>query len=135
MKNLPKGAVDRIRENYPTGCRVVLTRMDDPQAPPIGTEGTVIAVDDIGTIHVKWDNGSGLGVAYGEDACRKKESKPDLGERIEALGEAWYIKEVCGQDGNLKAVELYNSSGDLLTEQPDRETITDWFIDNIINAR
>jgi len=24
-----------------------------------------------GTIHVRWDCGSGLGIAYGEDSCRK----------------------------------------------------------------
>ena len=45
--------------------------MDDPQAPPIGTLGAVIGVDAIGTIHVDWDNGCGLGVAYGEDDCRR----------------------------------------------------------------
>ena len=45
--------------------------MDDPQAPPIGTHGTVIGVDDIGSIMVRWDNGSGLSVAYGEDSCRR----------------------------------------------------------------
>ena len=28
-------------------------------------------VDDIGSILVDWDNGSTLGVAYGEDHCRK----------------------------------------------------------------
>ena len=45
--------------------------MDDPQAPPIGTKGTVIGVDAIGSIMVRWDNGSGLNVVYGEDICRK----------------------------------------------------------------
>jgi len=45
--------------------------MDDPQAPPIGTKGTVRGVDDIGSIMVAWDNGCGLSVAYGEDACKK----------------------------------------------------------------
>ena len=45
--------------------------MEDPQAPPIGTLGTVKAVDDIGTIHVAWDNGSSLGVVLGVDDCRK----------------------------------------------------------------
>lgn len=56
-----------IREEYPAGCRVRLLKMDDEQAPPIGTEGTVIGVDDIGSIMVRWDNGCGLSVAYGED--------------------------------------------------------------------
>ena len=45
--------------------------MDDPQAPPIGTKGTVKGVDDIGSIMVAWDNGCGLSVAYGADSCRK----------------------------------------------------------------
>ncbi len=68
---IPKALVEQLRANFPAGTRVVLERMEDPQAPPIGTKGTVIHVDDIGTIHVKWDTGSSLGVAYGEDLCRK----------------------------------------------------------------
>ena len=63
--------VERIRREYPAGCRVELLRMDDPQAPPIGTCGTVIGVDDTGSVMVRWDNGSGLHVVYGEDECRK----------------------------------------------------------------
>lgn len=60
-----------LRDEYPQGCRVELVKMDDVQAPPAGTCGTVAYVDDIGTIHVKWDNGSSLGVVFGEDVCRK----------------------------------------------------------------
>ena len=63
--------VEHIRREYPAGCRVELLRMDDPQAPPIGTCGTVIGVDDTGSVMVRWDNGSGLHVVYGEDECRK----------------------------------------------------------------
>ena len=63
--------VERIRREYPAGCQVELLRMDDPQAPPIGTCGTVIGVDDTGSVMVRWDNGSGLHVVYGEDECRK----------------------------------------------------------------
>lgn len=61
----------RIRKQYPAGTRVELVRMDDPQAPPIGTKGTVRGVDDIGSIMVAWDNGCGLSVAFGVDVCRK----------------------------------------------------------------
>ena len=68
---MDKKQIERLREQYPKGTRVELIRMEDPQAPPVGTKGTVIGVDDIGTIHVNWDNGSGLGVAYGEDSCRR----------------------------------------------------------------
>lgn len=63
--------VDQVKAEYPAGTRVKLLRMDDVQAPPVCTLGTVIYVDDIATIHVKWDNGSGLGVAYGVDAVEK----------------------------------------------------------------
>lgn len=70
MKNVSKEHLEDLQERYPEGTRVELIRMDDPQAPPVGTKGTVIAVDDIGTIHVKWDTGSCLGIAYGADACR-----------------------------------------------------------------
>ena len=59
-----------LREAYPVGARVELVQMDDLQAPPIGTKGTVRGVDAIGSIMVSWDNGSSLSVVYGEDACR-----------------------------------------------------------------
>lgn len=68
---ISKDALTRFREQYPKGCRVELVRMDDPQAPPIGTHGTVVGVDDIGSIMVHWDNGCGLSVAHGEDIVRK----------------------------------------------------------------
>ena len=63
--------VERLRREYPAGTHVELVRMDDAQAPPIGTRGTVLGVDDIGSIMVAWDTGSGLSVAYGVDLCRK----------------------------------------------------------------
>lgn len=66
-----KDIVKRIRKEYPIGCRVELVQMNDDQAPPIGTKGTVRGVDDAGSIMVNWDNGCGLSVVYGEDICRK----------------------------------------------------------------
>ena len=72
MRFPSKETVERIRKEYPVGSHVELVRMDDPQAPPIGTKGTVRGVvDDIGSIMVAWDNGCGLSVAYDEDFCRK----------------------------------------------------------------
>ena len=62
--------VNKLKETYTAGTRVKLTKMDDVQAPPIGTLGTVIGVDDTGSILVDWDNGSGLNVVYGEDRCQ-----------------------------------------------------------------
>ena len=66
-----KEIVERIRKEYPKGTRVMLVNMDDTQAPPLGTEGTVIGVDDTGSIMVAWDNGSSLNVIYNVDKCIK----------------------------------------------------------------
>ena len=60
-----------LREQFPQGARVELLRMDDPLAPPIGTKGTVMGVDDIGSIMVAWDSGGSLHVLFGVDECRK----------------------------------------------------------------
>lgn len=60
-----------LRTAYPKGSRVELVQMDDIQAPPLGTQGTVQGVDDIGTIMVDWDNGSHLGAVLGADICHK----------------------------------------------------------------
>ena len=65
--------VERVRREYPAGTRVELVRMDDVQAPPIGTRGTVEGVDDTASVMVAWDNGSSLHVIYGEDEARKIE--------------------------------------------------------------
>ena len=59
--------VRSVKARYKPGTRVRLLKMDDPQAPPIGTEGTVRGVDDIGSVMVAWDNGSGLNVVLDED--------------------------------------------------------------------
>lgn len=71
MFGIRRETVERLRREYRVGCRVELVQMDDVQAPPIGTKGTVRGVDDIGSIMVRWDNGCRLSVAYGEDMCRR----------------------------------------------------------------
>lgn len=44
--NFPNSkTVERLRKRYPEGCRVKLIQMDDIQAPPAGTCGTVSYVD------------------------------------------------------------------------------------------
>lgn len=56
--------------------RVRLVVMNDQYTHiPPGTLGTVIMVDDFGTVHVQWDNGSRLGVVA------------DAGDRIERVKE------------------------------------------------
>ena len=71
MNGFPsRETVERVRRQYPSGTRVELVRMDDIQAPPVGTLGTVLGVDDTGSLLMRWDNGSGLNVVYGEDIVR-----------------------------------------------------------------
>lgn len=72
MKILSKMIIEALRETYPVGTRVVLQRMNDPQAPPIGTKGSVYGVDDLGNILVHWDDGGSLNVVYGVDFCQKE---------------------------------------------------------------
>lgn len=70
MKPISKERLTLLRKQYPVGTRVKLIQMDDVQAPPVGTKGTVWGVDDTGSIMVHWDNGSGLNVIFGIDCCK-----------------------------------------------------------------
>lgn len=72
-----KATVERVRREYPVGCRIELLHMDDPHAPPRGTMGTVVGVDDTGSIMPIWDNGSSLHVIFGVDQVRKVGSKDE----------------------------------------------------------
>ena len=69
---IKKEELEALREKYPKGCRVELVKMDDPyrEMPP-GMQGVVTGVDDSGSIHVDWQNGSSLAVIFGEDHAVK----------------------------------------------------------------
>lgn len=71
-----KNILDHLRKQYPVGTRIELLKMDDIQAPPVGTRGTIEGVDDIGNIMVRWDNGSGLNLVPGVDECRIVSTMP-----------------------------------------------------------
>lgn len=73
MRTISKSELQRMRELYAPHSRVELISMDDPYNTKLvpGEKGSVIHVDDTGTIHVSWDCGSSLGVVYGEDRCMK----------------------------------------------------------------
>ena len=68
---ISKEELEYIRETYPAGTRVELVKMDDLQAPPVGTKGTVKAVDDLGDLIMEWHNGSHLKVLRDEDVVRR----------------------------------------------------------------
>ena len=71
MRFPSKEIVEQVRRQYPVGTRVELVKMDDIQAPPVGTKGMVTGVDDTASLLVAWDNGSHLNVIYGESEENK----------------------------------------------------------------
>ena len=70
--------LEELRKAYPKGCRVELVKMDDPYRPDLvpGCQGTVVCVDDAGSIHVNWDIHSSLAVLYGVDECKRISAVP-----------------------------------------------------------
>jgi hypothetical protein len=79
--------------------------MGDVQAPPIGTKGTVIGVDDTASVMVRWDNGFGLNVVYGEDSCRKLDSVKTICYGKEELWDSrkdaadFFLQAIAGTEG------------------------------------
>ena len=71
MKIPSKNELDRIRRDYPVGTIIELIEMSDKFAPPSGTLGEVIGVDDMGGLEIRWATGSGLKVILSEDRIRK----------------------------------------------------------------
>lgn len=70
-KDISERELEHLKKVYPAGTRVELVHMDDPYTKlNPGLKGIVKAIDDMGTIFVDWDNGSGLGIAYGVDSIR-----------------------------------------------------------------
>lgn len=56
------------RRSYPPGTRIRLLEMsEDPNPVPVGSCGTVLAVDDAGQLLMQWDNGRSLSLIPGVD--------------------------------------------------------------------
>lgn len=93
--NIPdRKTVERVKEMYPEGCRIVLDEMDDPYTKiPVGTQGTVKGMDDTGSIMPAWDCGSSLAVVYGADRCHKLCTDEEALETIR-----WYGKHQPEED-------------------------------------
>ena len=70
MKLPSRAEVESLRRKYPKGTRIELIEMSDTQAPPVGTLGTCLAIDDMGDLIMKWDNGSGLNLVPEVDGFR-----------------------------------------------------------------
>jgi hypothetical protein len=66
--NQPTESILAILRTY-KGKRVRLHHTSDAFTRLVpGDEGVVTFVDDCGTVHVAWDNGSTLGLIYREDS-------------------------------------------------------------------
>lgn len=86
--------VEALRERYPQGSRIRLTQMNDSYAPvEAGTIGTVDYIDDIGQIHMKWDNGRTLPLVPGEDSFTLIETDQARGDQDRVMADG--LPEMC----------------------------------------
>lgn len=59
--------IERIKERYKRGTRIELNDQMTGESIPAGMRGSVDMVDDIGDIHMNWDNGRSLALIPGVD--------------------------------------------------------------------
>ena len=64
---LKREEIARLKEKYPKGTPIRLYNMAGETSVPPGSKGIVDYVDDIGQIHMKWENGSCLALNVEED--------------------------------------------------------------------
>ena len=69
--------IQQIKERYKPGTRIELNDQMQGESIPAGMRGTVDMVDDIGDIHMKWDNGRTLGIVPGEDQFKVIAESPE----------------------------------------------------------
>ena len=93
-----------MREQYPQGSRIRLREMKDPYNPvEPGTMGTLIFIDDLGSIHCNWDNGRTLGLVMGEDSFSVLSPEPTLLKLYMPMTVTCYE---CNDYGNLENEEV-----------------------------
>ena len=60
--------IDSLKEKYLPGMRIKLIYMEGEERMSSGLKGTVVCVDDIGQVHMRWDNGSTLAINVEHDS-------------------------------------------------------------------
>ena len=63
--------IEAAKKRYPVGTKIELISMNGENQMPSGLKGTVDMVDDIGQVHVDWENGSTLALIPGVDSFKK----------------------------------------------------------------
>lgn len=71
MKFPDKKYIEQLRKDYPVGTKIQLISMRDEKYPVLpGTIGEVTHIDDAGSVHMKWENGSSLALIPEVDSFR-----------------------------------------------------------------
>ena len=79
--------VERLRKEFPKGCRIVCDKLDDPYTKiPAGTQGVCRGVDDVGSVMAIWDCGSSLSLAYPVDKAHRVASEEEIKGSLNWLG-------------------------------------------------
>ena len=91
MRFPDRATVDRVKAMYPPGSRVVLDWMDDCMAPEVGTQGTIICVDDAANAIPIWDTTGGrLSIVFGYDECHMISTEEEARTALNQCG--WSCK-------------------------------------------
>ncbi len=126
--------VEKLREMYPEGTKIILQEMQGESQMPYGLKGTVTHVDDAGQIHMRWENRSNLALDVEVDTFQKVEPKEkisvifvepnkypkmiEIEDTLEAMQEivGGYIEEympfedevaiVCNEEGKVNGLPL-----------------------------
>ena len=118
MRIPTKSELEKLRKEFPKGCRIVLDEMDDVQAPKPGSQGTCRGVDDAGNVLVSWDGGGSLNIAYGADTCHRVASESEIKESLDWLGKTRHRGAHCPRCGACE------EAGNRLLAQSRRADIT-----------
>ena len=79
--------IERLRKEFPKGCRIVCDKLDDPYTKiPAGTQGVCREVDDAGSIMAIWNCGSSLTLAYPVDQAHHVASEEEINVSLNWLG-------------------------------------------------